>query len=1004
MSKSQLPYNPELLPRELKKHYIGMDQAQEKKALDTLGKKSLEDLFSHIPQSVRMDKNSPLKFKGYEYSQLVQHLQEINNQSSAPTSFIGDGLGDFQVPATTEFVCSLRGLTTAYTPYQPERCQGTLQSLWVYSNTMAALTGMEAINASLYDRATCLYEALQSAVRSKKDKQTVLVSEGIYPGDLEVLKTHAAHTKLKIVTVPLCPKTGLIDQEKLQQLLQQHQEHIAAYAFTQVNNLGLLEDVHAASDFCSQHHLTSIAVIDPILLGEKGLIPPSQYGSQKQGVDMIVGEGQHLALAPLFGGPGLGLFGIRYNENDKNSIRSSAGRYVGLGQDKFGHEALCLVLSTREQHIRREKATSNICSNQSFVATLVGAAMLARGDEGLTQLACHVQEMAHYLASEITAKSSFELAFKESAFFNQVAFFVPENATSVIEKAAKANLLIGVDITTRFSNQRPCLLISCSDRHQKSDIDKLVAFIQTHWKKEDQRAQKIPTLNSSWKRSDKIGLPQLGLQEIKDFYQKLDKLNVGPDDNLYPLGSCTMKYNPYVNDWAAALPNLSALHPQAPLSQAQGHLHIFYEIQEMFKQITGLAAVTTQPVAGAQGELVGLKMFQAYHHAHGEGESRDIIIIPRSAHGTNPATATMAGIETVTLAGKEKGIVTVDAGEDGTIDLEKLKVLIDKYAKRLIGIMITNPNTSGLFETSFEQVANWVHQAGGLVYMDGANMNAIAGWVDLKKLGVDAVHNNLHKTWSIPHGGGGPGDAIVAVSDKLVDFLPGVQVRKDSAGKYEVFRPQKSIGSFHRHWGNFAHKVRCYTYLKALGAQGVVRMSGVAVLAANYLYHRLGKVFPILPQNTQNSARMHEFIITLNKETFLKLEQHGTPKAQAIARIGKLFLDFGLHAPTVAFPEIYGLMIEPTETYELKELDHFCDVVFGIGRLLQEHPEVLTTAPHFTPVAKIDEVLANKNLVLEKKLKKLPTLPSNVHDPVVLGHKAVDEVMQMIVRAHQEQV
>jgi glycine dehydrogenase len=407
-------------------------------------------------------------------------------------------------------------------------------------------------------------------------------------------------------------------------------------------------------------------------------------------------------------------------------------------------------------------------------------------------------------------------------------------------------------------------------------------------------------------------------------------------------------------------------------------------------------------VAGAQGELVGLKLFQAFHKNNGEAESRNILLIPRSAHGTNPATATMAGFETKTVDGIQYGIVTIEANQKGQIDFDQMKEAISKYNKRIAGVMVTNPNTSGIFENCFKEMSELIHAAGGLVYMDGANMNAIAGWIDLGKMGVDAVHNNLHKTWTIPHGGGGPGDGIVAVSEKLIDYLPGIQVTKNEKGFFDLVKAPKSIGSFHRHYGNFAHKVRAYTYIKSLGGNGVKEMSAIAVLAARYLHEKLKPSFPSLPEGCDNEIRMHEFILTITKDTFSRIEAGGTPKAQAIAKIGKLFLDFGLHAPTVAFPEIYGLMFEPTESYSLSELDRFVEVVNAILELINETPHVLRTAPHFTPVKKVDEVDANKNLNFMEVLNQLPTLYSNVIDPLKLTKMNISDVSREILRAHNE--
>jgi glycine dehydrogenase len=511
----------------------------------------------------------------------------------------------------------------------------------------------------------------------------------------------------------------------------------------------------------------------------------------------------------------------------------------------------------------------------------------------------------------------------------------------------------------------------------------------------------LPDLPPSYRRAAAAQLPQWSYDALKTLFSSLSEQNISPDRTCYPLGSCTMKYNPYINEVAANLPGFTELHPEAPVEDAQGTLEVLFHIQEYFKAITGLAAVTTQPVAGAQGELVGLKMIQAYHRSRGDN-GRDVLLIPHSAHGTNPATATMAGYLTVEKAGEVlSGIVEINAGQNGQIDMAQLRRLVERYRDRLAAVMITNPNTSGVFEAHFQQVAALIHAAGGLVYMDGANMNGIAGWVDLGTLGVDAVHNNNHKTWSIPHGGGGPGDATVAVSGKLVPFLPGYQVVQTAAG-YRLERPSQSIGSVHRHFGNMAHKIRTYTYLRALGPQGVRRMSAVAVLAARYLHHRLRAHFPTLPTETDDSPRMHEFIITLPGATFETLEAVGVSRSRAIGRFGKLFLDFGFYAPTVSFPEAQGLMIEPTESYTKAELDRFADAVILMLQIVNAQPTILHTVPHFTPVDRIDEIDANKHLVLNEALTELPVVLANRIAPDRLAKMPLDAIAEAIRTASAE--
>lgn len=1001
MKSSHVPlnYHPEKLKRELKPFYIGADEKDIQEMLKALGLSSLDDLYKHIAPDVKMT-SVPMS-KHMNYVELIAHVNDIAKKNKIKTSFLGDGLPQFKVTDVVGPVCNIRGLTTAYTPYQPERSQGTLQTLWIYQSLLSQLTGFEAINASLYDRATCLFEAMNCALRLVKESTTIIVANTIYPGDMEVLETQARETGLKIVKAPVNSQTGKMDVEGLKRLLNTTPQ-VAAVAFPQINNLGNLEAVDEIVDLCSNNNVKSIAIVDPMLLGAGGLKAPVRFGTRGQGADMVVAEGQHLAIGPNFGGPGLGIFGIRYNDQDKISIRSTAGRYVGKTTDLKGRECKALILSTREQHIRREKATSNICSNQSFVATAAGASMLARGDEGFEESLKIARSLAEKAVFELTQFEGVELRFKATSFFNEFTLKLPVDAAEFIHDASNAGLQVGVNVSNRHAEiqNENLLLMSFTDIHSEDDVNSLIEFFATKFNKTKQGAA-APKIQSVMLRQEAPLIPRLKSEDIISYYERLGKQNLSPDDGIYPLGSCTMKYNPYINDYAASLPGFTDVHPEAPIEDVQGSLEILFEIQEMFKAITGLPGVTTQPVAGAQGELVGLKMFQAYHRDRGEAQQRNVVIIPRSAHGTNPATATMAGYQSKVVDGQIIGIYTVEALPNGEMNLAQIKEFIKTDGHRVAGVMVTNPNTAGIFESQFKEMSALIHAVGGLVYMDGANMNAIAGIIDLNKLGVDAVHNNLHKTWTIPHGGGGPGDAIVAVSSRLMDYLPGIQVVQRN-NRFELERPKKSVGSFHRHFGNFAHKVRAYTYIKALGSDGVRKMSQMAVLSARYLHHKLADHYPTLPAHAEGSPRMHEFILTLSPETFKKIEQSGTPKTNSIARIGKLFLDFGFHAPTVAFPEQFGLMLEPTETYSKKELDQFADVVKTILKLINEHPEVLQTVPHFTPIDRVDEVQANKNPILREKITaRLPEIISDRVNNEELRGSTPGDICELILKTHQ---
>jgi len=992
MSEGQtrtLPFNPESLPRELLRHYISASEGDISAMLERIGESSLDALYNHIPPECRFSEAPDLP-EEVAYPALQDRLSELSERNGIRSSYLGDGLPHYTVTPVVGPVCDIRNLTTAYTPYQPERSQGTLTTHWIYQCLMSRLTGFEAINSSLYDRSTAIFEAICTAVRMHRKSSTVVLSEGIYPGDREVIETLLPGTGLEVEWVALNPETGLTDPASMASSLENLGPKAAGVVFPQVNHMGLLEDVDGLTDLAASHKVESIAVVDPALLGTGGLKPPSAYGNE--GATMIVGEAQHLAIGPNFGGPGLGLFGVRHNAEKKNAIRQTPGRYVGRGHDISGRACLVMVLSTREQHIRKDKATSNICSNQAFLATIAGASLLSRGDSGMADAFRMARKQAVSAAQSLLAFDGIELAFPGSPFVNELTIRLPGPVQPLIETARRAGIHIGVDCSGRDAKKRHLLKISFSDREMPEG--ELEHFFESAGFTRKSGKPLIPDIPEDQKRSGEAGLPEVKDATIIDYYHQLGELNVSPDDACYPLGSCTMKYNPFINDWAANLKGFTDQHPQAPLEDAQGSLELLHEIQEWFKKITGLAGITTQPVAGAQGELVGIKLFQAYHADRGEGH-RDVILIPASAHGTNFATAVMAGYRTKKVDGLQTGIVLLDSGSDGQIDMEDLEQKLHLYEGRVAGIMITNPNTCGIFESRFRQIADKVHAAGGLVYMDGANMNAIAGWCDLGAMGVDAVHNNLHKTWTIPHGGGGPGDAIVGVSERLLPFLPGYQIEKKE-GRYTPVRPPKSIGSFHRHWGNFAHKVRAYTYLLRLGREGVRRMTAVAVLSARYCFANLREAYPTLPSGAETTPRMHEFILTLEEADFERIEAAGVPRSLAITRLGKLFLDFGFHAPTVAWPETFGLMIEPTESYAKHELDRFCEAVEAMLSLIREHPDVLNKVPLFTPVDRLDEVEANRHLILQESFSELPPIHPNRLSPKEIGKLPISVVLEKI--------
>ena len=988
-------YNPNINSREEALYYISATQQDIKEMLATIDCSKLSDLFSHIPKEYffSRQKQNPTLTK----NNIITLSKKIADKNHCQTSFILDGLNTITLPKISELLLGLRELTTSYTPYQPERSQGTLISLWLYQCVMSQITGFEAINSSFYERSTAIFEAMRCADRLYRGKKKhFIISQLIFPNDIEVIKTHTKELDYTIHWVKGHQKLGITKIQEINEILDKYGEEVAGIIFPQINSFGLLEDVDILTNTAHKFDAQAISIIDPLFLTNNGLKKPIEFGNN--GADMFVGEAQHLACPNNFGGPGLGIFGIRHNLEKKNNIRSTAGRYVGKAKDFYNNDCFALILSTREQHIKRERANSNICSNQAYIATICAAVILNLGSQGLDNIVEKLLEKKHTWIPQLLASTNeIQLYFPKSSFINEFIVQTKSPVKELITKAQQQGFSLGLDVSSRINNGKNLLKISFSDLHTQKDFDKLINFFSQNINNSKDFLVNIP---DNFTTNLKTTIKQFSQKELWKYYQNLCEQNITPDNTIYPLGSCTMKYNPYLNDYIASFPNFTQLHPQETTSNSQGSLEILYNIQESFKDITGLSAVTTQPVAGAQGEFIGIKLFQAYHRD--KNQYRDIILIPQSAHGTNPATAQVAGFYNQRFREDKGGIIFIKSNLDnGEIDLEQVQELITKYPTRINSIMITNPNTSGLFERKFKKIADLIHSIDAFVYMDGANMNAIAGWIDLNKIGVDAVHNNLHKTWSIPHGGGGPGDGIVAVSKKLIDYLPGYQIIKNGEN-FNILKPKKSIGSIHRHWGNFAHKVRCHTYLQALGTKGIRQMSAVAVLSARYLYKKLSEKYKILPHTNKEISCMHEFIIALPDKIIKNIENIGIKKTAIIGRVGKLFLDFGFYAPTVSFPEPMGLMIEPTESYTKQELDEFIDASLLIFDCIEKKPEILHTVPHFTPVRMIDELSANRNPILAEIITKLPPIHTGKLSHLAIKKLTILQRKEKIFQEHKK--
>ena len=490
--------------RETARHYLPASEEDLDAMLKTVGAEDLSTLFDYIPSDVKMigDLNVPEELS---YDDAREYFKQLAAKNKHVTSFIGDGLPDFQQHEIADYVLGIRNLTTAYTPYQPERSQGTLITLWIYQCMMAKLTGFEAINSSLYDRASALFEAICCATRVRRKADIALISEAIYPGDREVINTLIAETPLTVKWIASDPDTGRTSLASLDQLLEEFGNRVATVAFPQTNNLGLLEDVDALTDRANAAGALVTAIIDPILLATGGLKPPAEFGSD--GADIIVGEGQHLAIGPNFGGPGLGVFGVRHNEKTNNLVRATPGRYVGKAKDTDGRDCFVIVLATREQHIRKDKATSNICSNQAYIATVAGAAMLAKGESGMAESI----RIARENALNFLKLSGAQLAFPHTPFFNEVCVAV-DNAADILKKAQQAGILAGVDASTRLPGNRQLIKLAFSDKHTVKDIQQLAAIFTS--KKHAPDAASLP---DNLQRNGTVNLPQHSIEDVKAF-------------------------------------------------------------------------------------------------------------------------------------------------------------------------------------------------------------------------------------------------------------------------------------------------------------------------------------------------------------------------------------------------------------------------------------------------------------------------------------------------------
>jgi len=887
--------------------HIGPNQQQTKEMLAELGLNELEDIIEQaIPSNILNPE--PLKLtETISERAVIKHLRKMRARNKVFTSMIGMGYHDTVMPAVIKRnVLENPGWYTAYTPYQAEVSQGRLEALLNYQQVIVDLTGMELANASLLDEATAAAEAMTMSRRlSKSSANSIFVDQDCHPQTIAVIKTRAHSLGYEVIVAD--PFHDL------------EQHDFFALIVQYPGSKGEIKDLSQITAIA--HNKSALITVAADLLSLVLLKPPASFG-----VDIVVGSSQRFGVPMGYGGPHAAFFATRDEYK-----RSVPGRIIGVSKDSHGQVALRMALQTREQHIRRDKATSNICTSQVLLAVISGFYAVYHGGEGLRLIAGRVHRYAQILAAGIKQLGHEVLS---ECYFDTLVIHVPNRAKRFAAHADEANINlriidadhigISLDETTTRKILRDLWQVFASATSDLPDINVLNASI----------TECIP--EQLW-RSDKILQHPVferyhSETEMMRYMRRLARRDIALDRSMIPLGSCTMKLNAATEMQTISYHEFNGLHPFAPLYQTHGYQQMFAELEDMLCDLTGFDAFSLQPNAGSQGEYTGLLVIRKYHEVAGQSQ-RNICLIPASAHGTNPASATMAGLK----------VVVVACDENGNVSLDDLRVKLAEYQNTLAALMITYPSTHGVFEESFREICDLIHQHGGQVYLDGANFNALVGLSRPGKIGADVAHLNLHKTFCIPHGGGGPGVGPIGVGGHLAPFLPdhpvvdGVNPAKGVHG---------TIGTVSAApWGSASLYTISWAYIAMMGAAGLKRATLTAILNANYIAKRLAPYFPIL-YTGKNGWVAHECIIDCRE---FKKSCHIT-----VEDIAKRLIDYGFHAPTVSFPVADTLMIEPTESEDKAEIDRFCDALIAIRQEIKAIEDgsadaennVLHNAPH----------------------------------------------------------
>ena len=908
-----------MTPGSFKSRHIGPDSEERERMLRTIGVGSLDALIEQtIPPGIRLagPLDMPTAQEEYEY---LRRLRSIAAKNRVHRSYIGMGYYDTITPSVIlRNVFENPGWYTPYTPYQAEIAQGRLESLLNFQTVVRDLTGMEIATASLLDEGTAAAEAmtmfhrLQARKAPAGDESMFVVSERCFPQTIDVLRGRAEPLKirLEIGDVSAIPAAVL---NRAFGVLLQYPDDRGEVADLRVT----IDTVHAAG---------GLVAVASDLLALTLLTPPGEMGA-----DVVVGNSQRFGVPLGYGGPHAAFFATR-----ESFIRQAPGRIIGISVDARGRQAYRMALQTREQHIRREKATSNICTAQALLANIAAMYAVYHGPAGLRAIGERVHSRARSLEDGLTA-----VGYRQTnaAYFDTLRI---EGA----DVAAAQSTAEAAGVNFRYSAD--AIGISLDETTTLDDVKDIVRILTTA------RGQGAPLVLKegapfalkappSLKRtSPYLTHPVFNTHhsetQMMRYIRSLERKDVGLDTSMIPLGSCTMKLNAASEMIPVTWTEFSRMHPFAPVGQSAGYQQVFRELEEALCRITGLSAVSLQPNSGAQGEFAGLLAIRAYHRDRGE-QRRNVVLIPSSAHGTNPASASMAGLKVVVTA----------CDSNGNVDLADLRKKAQQHRDSLAALMVTYPSTHGVFEEDIREICAIVHEHGGLVYMDGANMNAQVGLTSPAAIGADVCHINLHKTFAIPHGGGGPGMGPIAVAKHLAPYLPGhpvVTTGGDKAIPAVAAAP----------WGSSSILLISYGYIRMLGPDGLTDATRYAILNANYIKARLQGHYDVLYAN-HNGRVAHEMIFDLRPF------KHGSGPSIDEQDVAKRLMDYGFHAPTVSFPVAGTMMIEPTESESKDELDRFCDALVAIRSEIQAvidgaadaRDNVLKNAPHTAEDVAVDQ-------------------------------------------------